>query len=40
MLVNPTYGAGSAPVEIPTTDGMVFVSISAINDAKAGGTDE
>ncbi len=40
-LVNPIiWGEGSAPVETSTTSGMVFVSISAINDVKAGGTVE
>ena len=40
-LVNPIiWGEGSTPVETPTTGGMVFVSISAINDVKAGGTVE
>lgn len=41
MLENPyIWGQGGAPTETPTTGGMVFVSISAINDVKAGGTVE
>ena len=41
MLVNPNYSSGSnIPIVENTNNGIVFVSIQAIDDVKAGGTDE
>lgn len=41
MLENPyIWEQGGTPVEPTTTGGMVFVSISAINDVKTGGIEE
>ena len=41
MLENPyIWGQGGTPVEPTTTNGMIYVSIPAINEALAGGTDE
>lgn len=40
-LVNPIiWGSGGTPVEEPTTNGIVYVTLAAIDDVLAGGTDE